>query len=327
VNVLILGGTRFLGIHLTTALRDAGHAVTHFNRGQASPTPIEGVRTVRGDRTLGFASLEDQHYDAVVDTSGYLPHIVEGAARFFGSRTDRYVFISSISVYDIREPEVSEASPTPPLPPGASRTEVTGDTYGPLKASCERIVESTFRHRATIVRPGLIVGPHDPTDRFTYWPERFARGGDVLAPGIPQRPVQFIDARDLAAFVMRLLERNAGGTYNATSPQGLSTMGDVLAACADAARVASTVHWIDDEYLVEHGVAAWMDLPLWIPPSAGLPGLMNADVGPALVAGLTIRPLAHTVRDTLRWALTRPRNHIPKAGLTPQREAELLSDY
>jgi 2'-hydroxyisoflavone reductase len=324
MNVLIIGGTRFLGVHLTAALRDAGHAVTHFNRGLALPAPIDGVRSVRGDRTAGFTGLERERFDAVVDTSGYLPHVVERATRFFRSRTDRYVFVSSISVYDIGEPEVSEYSTTPPLPAGASRTAMTGETYGPLKAYCERIVESTFRHRATIVRPGLIVGPHDPTDRFTYWPERFARGGKILAPGVPERGVQFIDARDLAAFVVRLLERNAAGTYNATSPQGRFTMGDVLAACAAAARVPSNVHWLDDEYLVEHGVAAWMDLPLWIPPSAGLPGLLNANVARALVAGLTIRPLAHTVRDTLRWALTRPRNRIPRAGLTPQREAELL---
>jgi 2'-hydroxyisoflavone reductase len=323
VRVLILGGTAFLGIHLTNELLMRGHEVTQFNRGRTGTAPA-GVRTVTGDRAIGFEGLENERFDAVVDTSGYLPHVVEKSARFFEPRCGRYMFVSSISVYDDKNEEGFEDSPMLPLPPGASRTEMTPETYGPLKAACERIVVSTYRERATIVRPGLIVGPNDRTDRFTYWPVRFARGGDILAPGEPEAPVQFVDVRDLAQFMVHLLERNAGGDYNVTSPQNTFTMGGVMDACANAARVPHTVHWLEHEYLTGKGVEPWMDLPLWIPPSENMPGFMNYNVGRALGAGLTIRPLAETVRDTLAWAQTRPRDYVARAGITPEREAELL---
>jgi 2'-hydroxyisoflavone reductase len=325
VRVLILGGTAFLGIHLTAELRKRGHEVTHFNRGRTG-VPAEGVRSIHGDRTVSFGGLEGESFDAVIDTSGYVPHVVERSARFFASRTARYVFISSISVYDHTIEETFEDSPMPALPEAASRTEMTWETYGSLKAACECIVASTFRDRATILRPGLIVGPHDPTDRFTYWPLRFARGGEVLAPGVPERPVQFVDARDLSSFAVHLIERNASGDYNVNSPQGTYTMDGVMQTCAHVARVpGTTLRWVDDAFLTEHDVAPWMDLPLWVPPSENLPGFTNMNIGKALVAGLTIRPLTETVRDTLQWAATRPRNYVPKAGITAERERELLS--
>jgi 2'-hydroxyisoflavone reductase len=323
VRVLILGGTAFLGVHLTTDLLARGHDVTHFNRGRTGSAPA-GVRTVPGDRADGFNGLEDERFDAVVDTSGYLPHVVEISARFFEPRCGRYVFVSSISVYDDKLEEGFEDSPMPPLPPGASQTVMTSETYGPLKAGCERVVASAFGERSTIVRPGLIAGPLDPTDRFTYWPVRFARGGEILAPGTADRPVQFVDVRDLARFMVQLIERNAGGDYNVTSPQGTFTMGGVMQACADAARVTYAVRWVDDEFLTGQGVAPWMDLPLWIPPSENMPGFMNFNVRRALAAGLTIRPLAETVRDTLAWALRRPREYAARAGIAPARETELL---
>jgi 2'-hydroxyisoflavone reductase len=324
VRVLILGGTAFLGVHLTNDLLAHGHEVTHFNRGRSGTAP-PGVRAINGDRAIGFAGLENDRFDAVVDTSGYLPHVVEKSVRFFEPRCARYTFVSSISVYDDKNEEGFEDSPMLPLPPGASRTEMTPETYGPLKAACESIVASAFRERATIVRPGLIVGPYDRTDRFTYWPVRFARGGEILAPGVAEAPVQFVDARDLAAFMVRLIERNAGGDYNVTSPQGAFTMGDVMDACANAARVPHTVRWVDHEFLTGQGVAPWMDLPLWIPPSENMPGFMNYNVRRALAAGLSIRPLGDTVRDTLAWALARPRDYVARAGITAEREAELLA--
>jgi 2'-hydroxyisoflavone reductase len=324
MRVLILGGTAFLGIHLTNELLARRHEVTHFNRGRTGTAPT-GVRTVEGDRVIGFEGLEGERFDAVVDTSGYFPHLVEKSVRFFEPRCSRYMFVSSISVYDDKNEENVEDSPMKTLPDGASRTEMTPDAYGPLKALCERVVTSVFQERATIVRPGLIVGPFDRTDRFTYWPVRFARGGEILAPGLPEDPVQFVDARDLAAFMVILLESNDGGDYNVTSPQNTFTMGGVMEVCASAARVPQTVRWVEHEFLTEHGVAAWMDLPLWIPPSENMPGFMNYDVRRALHAGLTIRPLQETVRDTLAWAQTRPGDYEPRAGITPEREAELLA--
>ncbi len=325
MKALVLGGTVFLGVALREALLARGHEVTLFNRGVTAPPPA-GARSVRGDRTISFDALEGERYDAVLDTSGYLPHVVDRSARFFASRASRYLFVSTISVYDATRDVLDEDSPVLPLPEGASRTQMTPDTYGPLKTLCERSVASWFRERATILRPGLIVGPHDPTDRFTYWPVRFARGGNVLAPGTPDRRVQFVDVRDLAAFAVALLERGAGGAYNVTSPPGRFAMGDVTAACANAARVPSRVVWAPDEFLLERKVAPWIDLPLWIPPSLGIPGMLNVDVRRALVAGFKIRSLDRTVRDALAWARTRPLSHQWRAGLSHDREAELLAE-
>jgi 2'-hydroxyisoflavone reductase len=284
------------------------------------------VRTIRGDRTNGFAGLENERFDAVVDTSGYFPPVVEQSVRFFEPRASRYLFVSTISVFDHSIAESFEGSPMKPLPPEMSRTEMTPESYGPLKAECERVIIDAFGERSLIIRPGLIVGPLDGTDRFTYWPVRFARGGEILAPGVPERQVQFVDVRDLAAFMVDLLERNAGGDFNVTSPQNTLTMGNVLDACATEAGVPHTVRWVDDEFLTAHEVAPFMDLPLWVPPSENLPGFMNFNVSRALGAGLTIRPLARTVRDTLTWARTRPADYEPHAGITAEREAELLKE-
>jgi 2'-hydroxyisoflavone reductase len=324
MRVLILGGTAFVGVHLTRELRNRGHEVTHFNRGRTGESP-PGVRVLRGDRTIGFVELDGERFDAVIDTSGYLPEDVERSARFFSRRTDRYVFVSSVSVFDHTVTEIFEDSPKPPLPEGMSQTLVTGESYGPLKAMCERIVTDTFGERATIVRPGLIVGPNDGTDRFTYWPLRFARGGEVLAPGTPDRPVQFIDVRDLGAFVALALEQELAGDYNIVTPPGAITMGDLMTVCAAVAQVPSNVQWVEDAFLVAHEVAPWSDLPLWIPPSSNIPGFMNHTVSKAFAAGLTVRPLAQTVRDTLQWATTRGVGYVPKTGITAHREMELLS--
>jgi 2'-hydroxyisoflavone reductase len=327
MRTLILGGTAFLGIALREALAQQGHEVTLFNRGITQPAAVPGVRAVTGDRTRDLTALAGDRFDAVIDTSGYVPHAVDRSARFFASRTGRYVFVSSVSVFDISAAEIDESSAMPGLPEPSSRTVMTGETYGPLKAMCERIVSSTFRQRATIVRPGLIAGPHDRTDRFTYWPVRLARGGNVLAPGEPGAGVQVVDVRDLAEFVVHLIDRDAGSDYNVTSPQGKFTMGDVISACASVNRVPHHAVWVEDAFLTAHEVAPWTDLPLWIPSSLGIPGLLNVNVRKALVAGLKIRPLAQTVRDTLAWARTRPRGHTPRAGLTPQREAALLEEW
>jgi 2'-hydroxyisoflavone reductase len=327
VRVLILGGTKFLGIHLTHELRARGHDITHFNRGVTRSDPVDGVRTYRGDRSTDLSALEAERFDAVVDTSGYVPHVVERSARFFSDRANRYVFVSTISVYDEKLAKIDEDSPRIPLPDDAARDVMTPETYGPLKALCEDKVTGALADRATIVRPGLIVGPDDPTDRFTYWPLRFERGGDVLAPGTPHRTVQFIDVRDLAGLIATLIGRDASGDYNAVTPPNAITMGDVMNACANASRAPSSVIWVDDEFLLHREVEPWMGLPLWIPPALGMPGFYNVGADRSIAAGMSFTPLAKTVADTLAWAKTLPSDRVPRAGITAEREAELLAAF
>jgi 2'-hydroxyisoflavone reductase len=313
-SILILGGGIFLGKHLTTALLERGHQVTHFNRGRTGEAPA-GVKAVRGDRRFNLDVLGSHSWDAIVDTCAYHPREAQIASRYFADRTGRYVFISTISVYDASHAPIDEDTATLPL---------ERDDYGALKAGCERIVASTFRQRATILRPGLIVGPDDPTDRFTAWLLRFARGGDVLVPESPSFATQFIDVRDVAAFVVHLVERDVAGTYNATSPIGMHSLGEVFAACIQAARVPSHLHWATPEFLQGQNIGEWIDMPLWIPESVGVPGMLAVDVRRALVAGLRFRALSATVRETLAWARTWPRERLPIAGLSPQRERRAL---
>ncbi|HVS46417.1 MAG TPA: NAD-dependent epimerase/dehydratase family protein [Verrucomicrobiae bacterium] len=323
-SILILGGGVFLGKHVTTTLLSRGHQVTHFNRGRSGTAPA-GAATILGDRRFDLASAGSTSWDAIVDTSGYVPRDVEIASRYFAQRAKRYLFVSTISVYDASFAPIDEDSPTVPLAPEADRTRVNPEIYGALKAGCEAIVTSTYRQRATIVRPGLIVGPDDPTDRFTAWPLRFARGGDVLVPESPTFATQFVDVRDLAAFIVHALERDLAGIYNVTSPRGAHTLGAVFSACIEAARVPTRLRWATPEFLQRHEIGAWIDMPLWIPASAGEPGMLAIDVRRALVAGLQLRSLEQTVRDTLAWTRTWPRDRSPHAGLTPQREDTALA--
>ena len=328
MKILILGGTVFLGRAATDAAIARGHEVTHVNRGQSSPADPR-VATRHADRTdpkALAAALERGEWDAVIDTSGYMPQVVRLSAGALAPRVRRYLFVSSISVYAGFEragfDEDAPVSPPPDPLPEARDMEL----YGPLKSGCEAVVRAVFGARATIVRPGLIVGPHDPTDRFTYWPVRIARGGEVLAPGRPQRQVQFIDARDLAQWMVALVERGVGGTFNATGPAGTFTMGQLLEACRAMAASDARLAWIPDEALLVAEAGPWMELPLWIPESDGaLRALMGADIGRALREGLAFRPLAQTLADTLEWARRRPAGHAWKAGLTPERERQLLA--
>ncbi|MDQ2993217.1 MAG: NAD-dependent epimerase/dehydratase family protein [Candidatus Eremiobacteraeota bacterium] len=301
MNILMLGGTTFLGIHMTEALRRRGHRVTHFTR-----------RTM-GDRRTDLARTGTQTWDGVIDNCGYHPRDVEISARYFANRTGRYVFTSTISVYDASAPALDEDS-----------LQTINEPYGSGKAACERVVVSTFRQRALVLRPGLIAGPYDPTDRFTYWPRRFARGGEILAPESAAFATQVIDARDIADFTARALERDLGGTYNLTSSPGTITLGDVFDACRDVSRLSSTVRWASAEFLSDQGVGAWVDMPLWIPATAGLPGMLNVAVRRALIASLTYRPLRETVRDTLAWHLTCAQRLPLLAGLSVACERELL---
>ena len=310
MRILILGGTKFLGRAVVDAGLAAGHELTLFNRGETDAALFPEVEQLRGDRDGGLDVLADRAWDAVVDTCGYFPRIVRQSAEALAANVGAYCFISSVSVYGDLGGVVDEASPVGTLDDAS--TEEFGaefERYGPLKALCENVVQEIYGDRALVIRPGLIVGPHDPSGRFTYWPHRLVRGGDVLAPGPPERVAQFIDVRDLAEWIVRLLEDGHRGVFNATN-EGVP-WGELLAG--------ADVTWATDEFLVAQEVGEWMELPLWIADPA-FAGMQLTDVSRAFAAGLRTRPVAETMRDTL--ALAQP---VDGVGLTPEREAKLLA--
>ncbi len=327
MKLLIIGGTRFVGRHLVDVALARGDAVTLFNRGVSGAAPA-GVESRRGDRSGDLSELATGAWDAVLDTCGYLPGDVARMAQTLAGRVGCYAFMSSISVYASSATPNREDSPLGVID-DIDTTTVDGRTYGPLKALCEAEVQRRFGSAALILRPGLIVGPHDPTQRFTYWPARLgrARDGDtVLAPGAPDTPVQLIDARDLAAFALRCLDAGTRGVFNVVSPAGRLTMGDVLAACAAAAGVSARFAWCDIAALQAQGLEPWSDLPLVVPTAEQ--AIMSTDATQALAAGLTSRPLAQTVADTLAWyrALPAEQQVFDKAGLSSEREAAALAN-
>ena len=326
MNVLILGGTRFIGRHIVDVLQERGHRVALFNRGVTNPTVHADLEHIRGDRNTDLEKLGGRGWDAVIDTSAYTPDTAERSARFFEQRTNRYFFISTISVYDPNQTAgPDEEAPTLQLPPEASRTTYAAEYYGALKALCETAVRSAFGDRAAIVRPGLVAGPHDPTDRFTYWPLRIDAGGRVLAPPSPTARIQYIDVRDLAAFCVHLLETNDGGTYNCVTPGGSRTFGGLFEACARATASEAEYIWTDEAFLSEQNVSPWSDLPLWIPSDDPSYAVTNTNANRAHERGLQVRRLFETVRDTLAWARSEGKRWGElSAGLSPQREAELL---
>jgi 2'-hydroxyisoflavone reductase len=325
MKILILGGTKFLGRHLVEAALSHGHEVTLFNRGKTNPTLFPNVETITGDREHDIEKLSGREWDAVIDVAGYVPRIVRISAQALEKAVKRYVFISSISVYaGFEKAGINESDPVGKLE-DESVEEVTGETYGPLKALCEKTVEEIYGDRALIIRPGLIVGSYDATDRFTYWPMRVKRGGDMIAPDRPDAPIQVIDVRDLSDFIIDLVEQNASGIYNATGPDSPLTMGELLDACKRVSGSVSTVHWASVEFLKEHEVQPWSDMPVWIPDTGEDAGFSRVDVSKAIDAGLKFRPLEDTIRDTIAWAEQRPEDHEWRAGLNPDKETSLLA--
>ena len=317
MKLLLLGGPRFLGRAVADAALARGHELTFFNRGQTNPELYPEVEKLRGDRAGDLGALSGGTWDAVIDTCGYLPQVVRASAKALAD-SGRYCFVSTISVYADFSGPVDEDSPLAPLR-DLPDDEVTNDSYGPLKALCETAVLEELGERALVVRPGLIVGPHDPTGRFTYWPHRVARGGEVLAPSPPERQTQSVDVRDLAEWIVELCERDVGGTFNATHP-GFS-WGELLETCRTVAAADSKITWVTDEFLLEHEVGEWMELPLWIADPA-MAGADDVDVRRAVAAGLRFRPLADTIRGTLDVA-----QPTDAAGLSAEREAALLAEW
>jgi 2'-hydroxyisoflavone reductase len=319
VQLLVLGGTRFLGRALVEDALARGHEVTLFNRGLTNPELFPEAERVRGDRTEDLTALEARTWDAVLDVATFLPRVVDLSVEALRGRVGRYVYVSSISVYaDQSTPPVEGAAVLELEDPTDERIE----SYGALKAACERIVTDAFGEAATIVRPGLIVGPHDPTDRFTYWPVRVAEGGEVLAPGSPDDPVQFVDVRDLAAWILELTERGVDGVFNATGES--MPFERLLDECRAVSGSDARFTWVPSEQLLEAGVEEWMGVPLWI-ASPGWGAANRVVVARAIERGLSFRPLAETISDTLAWNAEREWPPVEGVGLSPARERELLA--
>lgn len=330
MKLLVLGGTRFLGRHVVELATLRGHDVTMFNRGQTNPELFPSVEALHGDRDGDLAALVGRQWDAVIDVCGYVPRVVAQSVAILREHVPHYTFISSISVYpNFPELGMDESYPVDVLPDDALDSEDIGKYYGALKALCEKEVEEAYGVNALIVRPGLIVGPHDPTDRFTYWPHRFSDGGSVLVPGERTRTIQFIDARDLALWTLDMVERKQSGVYNATGPLHHFTMENLVDVCTDVVREDGTsaqAVWVDEAFLKEHQVGAWVELPLWIPEEANWPGFGDVSIEKAKANGLTCRSVEETVRDTLAWSKSRSEFQW-KAGLSRERETELLKAW
>ena len=331
MKILILGGTAFLGPQIVEAALARKHTVTLFNRGKTRPSLFPDVEKLRGDREKDeYDALKNRQWDAAVDVPAQTPHWIRKAAEVLKGNVRQYVYISSISAYPMnsfQKPGKDEEAEVEKLPPGTDDSKFQMQLYGAFKAASEQATRDAYGKGATIIRPGLIVGPGDYSDRFTYWPQRVERGGEILAPGSPESPVQFIDARDLGEWIVRVIEDGHSGTYNATGPYRPLPMAGLLYGCK--AVVSNDAHftWVPDAFCLEQGVGPWMEMPLWIPPEPDSMGFSQVSVAKAVAHGLTFRPLADTVKATLEWAKTRPADRKPRAGLKPEKEAAVLKAW
>ena len=337
LKLLILGGTAFLGPEIVEAAQAHGHTLTLFNRGKTNPGLFPDIETLLGDRdplkAPGLDALKDRQWDAVIDTSGYVPRVVKASAELLAPNVPYYVFISTISVFgDNSKPGMAEDGPLATVPDETS--EDVNQYYGALKALCEKAAEAAMPGKVANVRPGLIVGPGDRSDRYTYWPVRVNKGGEVLAPGDGSDPVQYIDVRDLASWVVHLVEARTTGVFNATGPADKLTMKAFLDACqkgcgADGKPADASFTWVDTAFLEQEHVAPWQDLPVWVPAQGDSAGFAAIDCRKAIAAGLTFRPAVETAHDTLAWWQAQPAERRTKlrAGMTAEREAEVLAKW
>lgn len=328
-TLLILGGTGFIGPHLTDEAKRRGWKVTHFNRGKTAHGDLTNVETLIGDRKGQLDALRGRKWDVVIDDTGYIPKYVKMSAELLAPNVGYCLYISSISAYAGFASPNDEHSALGKLS-DPETDKITNDTYGPMKVLCEQYSAEAFKGRMSIVRPGYIVGPLDPTDRFTYWPVRFSKGGEMLAPGTSGDPIQVIDVRDLSAFMMSLVEARTNGTFNADSPPRAFTMGGLIAASQKASPKADTkVSWVPEDFLATQSKPDDLDLPIWAPTKGEYAGASLTSVATAAKAGLRSRPLEVTVRDTLAWFETLPpeRQAKLKSGIDAAKEAELLKAW
>jgi len=339
MKILIIGGTKFLGRHLITAAQARGHEVTLFNRGKYSAETFANVEQIHGDRNRDLDKLSGRNWDAVIDTCGYLPQSVKLSAEALKNSVNQYVFISSASVYtDIKEANFDENTPVSRLneeqqkradaidPSGELTGATLGEMYGALKALCEQAAENAMPDRVLTVRSGMIVGEFDPTDRFTYWVMRVARGGEVLAPGTPERFVQLIDARDLSEWIIKMVEQNDTGVYNATGKPLILTMEKMLEEIKTASRSDAEFTWVDEDFLAREGIEPWGDMPFYLPESdKDLEHFLSMSIDKALQTGIEFRPFSETIRDTLEWRKTK--SDALKAGIDAEREKEALRKW
>lgn len=328
MKILILGGKRFLGIALVEAALQAGHTPTLFNRGLTNPELFPKVTNLIGDRDGDLNALKRRKWDAVIDTSGFVPRVVKQSASFLSGRCGSYTFISSVSVYqDFRMPDITEDYTLAQLD-DPENEDFSGDAYGPLKALCEYEIQQNFDGPVLVLRPGLIVGPNDPTDRFTYWPWRVSLGGKVLAPAPPSSNLQFIDVRDLAEFIIRMIENGNEGAYNVAGPKKPATLGSLLVACREASLSNASFVWVEEPFLLNENVTPWTDLPLWVPSTdPAFTGFYNININKAIKAGLKFRPLSQTVSDILAWLSKSLGDQKMKVGINIAKETELLMKY
>jgi 2'-hydroxyisoflavone reductase len=334
LRILILGGTRFIGLHMTALALQRGHMLTFFNRGKTKTDRHPEVERIKGDRNGEIAGLANRDWDVVIDNSGYVPRHVKLTAELLAPRIKQYVFVSSISVYPDFSVPRDESSPVGKL---ADETleKVDGDTYGPLKALCEQAAQRALPGRTTVLRPGLIVGPDDNTDRFTYWPARAARGGEFIAPGAATDPFQIIDARDLAAFTLNAIENGHMGTYNLVSNVNDFKFGELTDACIAAAEdqakpaVKPRATFLPAEFLAEQKVEPWSEMPVWLPAKGEEAAFAATSNRAALDKGLKITALTKTVSDTLAWHLSRPAEEREKlkSGIAADKEAAVLATW
>jgi 2'-hydroxyisoflavone reductase len=330
-SLLILGGTGFLGPAIVESARARGHTLTLFNRGRTNPTLFPDVEKLRGDRDGKLDALRGRRWDAVVDTSGYVPRVVKMSADLLAHATSHYVFISTISVYASLGTAGSDESAAVIRVPEPIDEKKAKENYGGLKALCEQAAEASMPGRVTNIRPGLIAGPRDPSGRFTYWPVRVARAGEILAPGTGADPVQYVDVRDLAEWIVHVIENSTMGVYNALGPASPLAMKELLAqVAAGVGAIAPTFTWIPADFLEKVAVQPWSDMPVWVPAVGEYLGAASISNARAKAAGLRFRSPARSAADTLAWYRSldeSTQRKVSGAGLDASREQDVLARW
>lgn len=339
LNILILGGTGFTGPEQVDYALARGHKITLFNRNRTRPDFFKGkVDQVIGDLGGDASALKGKKFDVVIDNPTTLPYWVRNVAQYMKGNVGHYIFISTISTYpDNATPNADESAATTPMPQGVDPyttvREHAGQYYGALKTFSEQEVARQYGSNHTVIRPGLIVGPLDRSDRFTYWPARIDRGGEVLAPGTPDDPAQIIDSRDLAEWTVRVAENKTLGTFNATGPAKPTTMAEVLYGIKAVTTAGASFVWVPTDFLATQEVRGWRHMPIWLPPSGPTAGFLRRNIDKAVAAGLTFRPLAETARDTLEWHKKRPAEELKRmedgavAGIPAAKEAAVIAAW